>query len=84
MGSKTPISFNLRKYVQKQLKIGLLLVIYENFLSNIQKNNVLAICISYYKLKLNSLFSELFSYKVLRNSLIEQFFRTETTSVPLF
>ena len=37
-------------YIYKKycsLKIGLLLVVSENFLSTIQENNVLAICISY-------------------------------------
>ena len=45
------------------IKIGLLLVISDNFLSTIRENNVLAICISYLKPRLNSLLSELFIYK---------------------
>ena len=63
---KTQIEKNI--YLQEKivLKIGLLLVISKNFLGTIRKNNVLAICISYQKLKLNSLLSELFSYKVLK------------------
>ena len=43
------------------LKIGLLLVISENFLSTIRKNNVLTVCISYEKPKLSLLLSEHFS-----------------------
>ena len=53
-------------------------------LNAILKNNFLAICISQKKAKLNSLPPELVSYKILKNSLIEQISGTETTSVSLF
>ena len=47
-----------------------MLVFSMNFLSTTWKNNVLTICISYWKLNPNALLWELFSYKILKNSLI--------------
>ena len=58
--------------------------IFYEFPSIIWKNNVLAIFISYQKEKPNSLISELFSHKILKNSLINKIFHTEATSVFLF
>ena len=55
------------------IKIGLLLVISDNFLSTIGENNALPICISYGKPKLNSLLSQVFIYKETTSS-------TENTS----
>ena len=52
------------------LKIGLLLVFSMNFLSTIWKNDVLAICIHVFIINnSNSLLSDLFSHKILKNSL---------------
>ena len=50
------------------LKIGLLLVISENFLRTLQKNNVLDFCVSCKKPKSNSLFRKLFSQRILKVS----------------
>ena len=57
--------------------------IFHEYPEHHMENIVLAICISYQKPKSNSLLSEHFSYKILKNSLIKQIFRTEATSVSL-
>ena len=59
--------FIIVKYIVL-IKVGLLLVISDNFLSTIRKYNAISHLHFLLKPKLNSLLSELFSYNVLKTS----------------